>query len=141
MNPVSLVREAMTTQLVTVPPYTSLTDVAACMRDADVGCVLVTSGDILHGVITDRDITIRITAEGLIAGAATAHQAASGSMVTIGPDATICEASALMSAHAVHRLPVVEEGRLIGLLSLSDIAASPHAQEVLVALCGAHANH
>ncbi|WP_377267999.1 CBS domain-containing protein [Peterkaempfera sp. SMS 1(5)a] len=141
MNPALLVREAMATRLVTVPPYTSLTDVAACMRDADVGCVLVASGDTLHGVITDRDITVRITAEGLIAGAATAHQAASGSLVTVGPDASICEASALMCAHAVHRLPVVEEGRLIGLLSLSDIADTPHAQEILVALVCAHANH
>ncbi|WP_055585150.1 CBS domain-containing protein [Streptacidiphilus griseoplanus] len=141
MNPVQLVRELMTTELVTVPPYTSLTDVAACMRDADVGCVLVTSGDTLHGVITDRDITVRVTAEGLIAGATTAHQAASGSLVTVGPDATVCDATLLMCAHALHRLPVVEEGRLVGLLSLSDVAASPHAQEVLVALQCAAANH
>ncbi|MFF4653128.1 CBS domain-containing protein [Streptomyces sp. NPDC001380] len=137
-----LVRDAMTTRLVTVPPYTSLTDVAACMRDADVGCVLVTSDGVLHGVVTDRDITVRITAEGLIAGSATAHQAASGSLVTVGPDATVCEAAELMCAHALHRLPVVDgEGRPVGLISLGDIAGTPHAQEVLVALGRAQANH
>jgi CBS domain-containing protein len=137
-----LVRDVMTTQPVTVPPYTSLTAVAACMRDADVGCILVTSDDdTLHGVITDRDITVRATAEGLIAGSTTAHQAASGNLVTVAPDTTMCAAATLMRAHALHRLPVVDRGRLVGLLSLGDIAATPHAQEVLIALSRAQANH
>ncbi|WP_392838849.1 CBS domain-containing protein [Streptomyces sp. LN500] len=115
----NLVRDAMTSNVVTVPPYTALTSVAACMRDADVGCVLVVTDDTLHGLITDRDITVRVTAEGVIAGSATAHQAASGALVTVTSDTTLCEAAALMCDHALHRLPVVDDGHLVGLLSLS----------------------
>ncbi|WP_246144170.1 CBS domain-containing protein [Actinacidiphila oryziradicis] len=136
-----LVRDAMTTDVVTVPPYTSLTAVAACMRDADVGCVLVATDDVLHGLITDRDIIVRVTAEGLIAGSTTARQAASRALVTVTPDTTLCDATALMRDHALHRLPVVDDGHLVGLLSLGDIAATPHAQEVLIALSNAQANH
>lgn len=136
-----LVRDAMTTRCVTVPPYTSLTAVAACMRDDNVGCVMVTHDGALQGIITDRDITVRITAEGLIAGTTTAQQAASKSLVTVVTDATLCEAAALMCMHNFHRLPVVEQGQLVGLLSLGDICETPHAQEILVALSQAEANH
>jgi CBS domain-containing protein len=136
-----LVRDAMTTRCVTVPPYTSLTAVAACMRDDNVGCVMVTHDGALQGIITDRDITVRITAEGLIAGTTTAQQAASKSLVTVVPGATLCDAAALMCMHNFHRLPVVEQGQLVGLLSLGDICETPHAQEILVALSQAEANH
>ncbi|MGW3728684.1 CBS domain-containing protein [Streptomyces sp. NPDC000851] len=136
-----LVRDAMTTDVVTVEPYTSLTAVAACMREADVGCVLVISDDALHGLVTDRDIAVRVIAEGLIAGSVTALEAASGDLVTVAPDTSLCEASALMRDHALRRLPVVDEGRIVGLLSLGDIASTPHAQEVLIALNNAPANH
>ncbi|MFJ6214929.1 CBS domain-containing protein [Streptomyces sp. NPDC092296] len=135
------VRDLMTTRLVTVPPFTSVTDVAALMRDADVGCVLVTSGDQLHGLITDRDVTVRITAEGELAGEASACEAASGALVTVAPDTSLCDAAALMCARGLRRLPVVEGGRLVGLLSLGDIAGTAHAQEVLTALSRAEANH
>ncbi|MCX5317147.1 CBS domain-containing protein [Streptomyces sp. NBC_00154] len=137
----NLVRDAMTSDVVTVPPYTALTSVAACMRDANVGCVLVVTDDTLHGLIADRDITVRVTAEGVIAGSATAHQAASGALVTVTSDTTLCEAAALMCDHALHRLPVVDDGHLVGLLSLSDIAETAHAREVLIALGNAQANH
>lgn len=120
-----LVRDAMTTRCVTVPPYTSLTSVAACMRDANVGCVMVTHEGALQGIITDRDITVRITAEGLIAGSTTAQQAASKNLVTVAPGATLCEAAALMCMHNFHRLPVVEQARLVGLLSLGTSARHP----------------
>ncbi|WP_346656888.1 CBS domain-containing protein [Streptomyces sp. F001] len=86
-----LVRDAMTTDVVTVEPYTSLTAVAACMREADVGCVLVISDDALHGLVTDRDIAVRVIAEGLIAGSITALEAASGDLVTVTPDTSLCE--------------------------------------------------
>jgi CBS domain-containing protein len=139
--PVHRVRDLMSTRPITVPPYMSLTSVASCMRDADVGCVLVTSGGALHGVVTDRDITVRITAEGGIAGATTALEAASGNLVTVTSDTSVCAAAQLMGAHSVRRLPVVDDGRLVGLLSLGDIAATAHAGEALVALSRAQANH
>jgi CBS domain-containing protein len=136
-----LVGDLMSSAPVTVPPYMSLTSVASCMRDADVGCVLITSDDELHGIVTDRDITVRITAEGTLAGVATALEACSGNLVTMTPDMSVCQAADLMSAHSVRRIPVVEGRRLVGLLSLGDIANTPHAQEVLIALSHTEANH
>ncbi|MEU3188138.1 CBS domain-containing protein [Streptomyces sp. NPDC006923] len=136
-----LVRDLMSTGPVTVPPYTSITSVASCMRDADVGCVLVTSDGALHGILTDRDVTVRIAAEGMIAGSATALSAVSGVPVTVSPDASACEAASLMMTHSVRRLPVVDEGRLVGLITLGDLATTAHAQEVLVALNRAEPNH
>ncbi|MFF2526541.1 CBS domain-containing protein [Streptomyces liangshanensis] len=136
------VRDRMSREPVTVPPYTSLTAVASCMRDSDVGCVFVTSDDDeLHGLVTDRDIAVRITAEGTLAGLATALQACSGDLVTVTPDMSVCDAADLMSAHSVRRIPVVEERRLVGVLTLGDIADTPHAQEVLIALSRTEANH
>ncbi|WP_327236010.1 CBS domain-containing protein [Streptomyces sp. NBC_01317] len=136
-----LVRDRMSREPVTVPPYMSLTAVASCMRDSDVGCVFVTSGDELHGLVTDRDIAVRITAEGTLAGVATALEACSGDLVTVTPGMSVCQAADLMSAHSVRRIPVVEERRLVGVLTLGDIADTPHAQEVLIALSRTEANH
>ncbi|MDX3853344.1 CBS domain-containing protein [Streptomyces sp. AK02-01A] len=136
-----LVRDLMSTGPITVPPYTSITSVASCMRDANVGCVLITSEGALHGILTDRDVTVRIAAEGTIAGAATALSAVSGVPVTVASDVSVCEAACLMMAHSVRRLPVVDEGCLVGLITLGDLASTAHAQEVLVALSRAKPNH
>lgn len=136
------VRELMSTSLVTVPPYMSLTSVASCMRDADVGCVLVTSDEGVHGIVTDRDIVVRVVAEGTIAGPAVALAAVSGDLTTVGPDTSVCEAAETMSAHGLRRLPVVaDDGQLVGLLTLGDLAGTAHAHEVLAALTGSEANH
>lgn len=149
------VRDVMTTRLVAVPPYTSVTAVAAEMRDADVGCVLVIGEDTgrrggagdsghggLHGLITDRDLAVRVLAEGGMAGQMTAREVASGDLVTVSPDATLCRAAELMCARALRRLPVTDEnGRAVGILSLGDMARTPHAQEVLATLTDAYANH
>lgn len=135
------VRELMTTELLSVPPYTSVRAVAAEMRDANVGCVLVIDDGELHGVITDRDLAVRIVAEGGMTGQVTAREVASGALVTVAPGASVCDASELMRAHCVRRLPVVEDGRLVGLVSLGDLAHTPHAQEVLCAMTAARANH
>jgi CBS domain-containing protein len=139
--PAPLVRDLMSSDPITVPPYMSLTSVASCMRDADVGCVLITSDGELHGLVTDRDIAVRITAEGTLAGVATALEACSGDLVTVAPEMSVCQAADLMSAHSVRRIPVVEGRRAVGLLSLGDIAETPHAQEVLIALSRTEANH
>lgn len=135
------VHELMTTELLTVPPYTSVRAVAAEMRDANVGCVLVTDDGVLCGLVTDRDLAVRVLAEGGMAGQATVREVVSGAPVTVSSEASVCDAAELMRVHALRRLPVVDAGRVVGILSLGDIAQTAHAQEVLVALSRAEANH
>ena len=96
---------------------------AKMMRDEDVGLAPIVEGDRLIGTVTDRDIAIRVVAEGKDAEATTVREIASTKLVTIDPQQDLDEALRLMSSHQVRRLPVVEEdGRLVGVVAQADIA-------------------
>jgi CBS domain-containing protein len=92
------------------------------MRDLEVGIVPVVRGGNLHGVITDRDITIRVIAENADMREVKAGEIATPHPVTITPGMDMDEATRLMSEHQVRRLPVVENGHLVGILSLGDVS-------------------
>jgi CBS domain-containing protein len=93
------------------------------MRDEDAGVVPIVEGERLVGVITDRDIAIRVVAEGKDATQTSVGDAASTNLVTIDPQQNLDEALRLMAQHQVRRLPVVEEdGRLIGVVAQADVA-------------------
>lgn len=118
------VREVMTAGVTAVQPQASLTEVAKLMRDHDIGDVLVASGDDVVGVITDRDITVRVVAEGVDPQGVAAETVCSGPPATVAPEDDTAEAVRLMREHAVRRLPVVSEGRPIGVISLGDLAVA-----------------
>ncbi|MER7720957.1 CBS domain-containing protein [Streptomyces flaveolus] len=116
------VRDIMTADPVTVEPQTSVTAVARIMRDQDLGAVLVTDGDRLRGLVTDRDLVIRSVAEGGDPGETTVAGACSDDLVTVRPDDELDRAIRLMREHAVRRVPVVDEGRPVGIVALGDLA-------------------
>lgn len=116
------VREIMTTDVATASPDTTLEEIATMMRDEDTGAIPVVEENELIGVITDRDIVIRCIAEGRKAAEATADDVISENIETVEPDVDVDEAARLMAQKQVRRLPVVENGRLVGMLSLGDIA-------------------
>ncbi|MBL1082361.1 CBS domain-containing protein [Streptomyces actinomycinicus] len=116
------VRDIMTSRLVTVEPQTSVTAVAQRMRDEDIGAVLVTEGDDLRGLVSDRDLVVRALAEGGDLEHRTVAAACSGDLITVTPDEDLDHAVELMREHSVRRLPVVEEGHPVGILSLGDLA-------------------
>ncbi|WP_231567749.1 CBS domain-containing protein [Sinomonas humi] len=93
------------------------------LRDLDVGAlpVLAPDGD-LAGMLTDRDIVIRGIAEGSDARSERVGAIAARPPVTIDPEATIENAIALMEGRRVRRLPVIQEGRLVGILAQADVA-------------------
>jgi CBS domain-containing protein len=116
------VRETMTAEPTTVDRSRSLVDSAQLMRDQDVGSLPVTEEGRLIGVITDRDIVIRVVAEGRDVVSATVGDAYSPDPVTVDPGDDLDEALRLMARHQVRRLPVVEGDRLVGILAQADVA-------------------
>ena len=117
------IRDLMTASPATVEPTTSVVDVARLMRDQDAGSIPIVDGDRLVGTITDRDIAIRVVAEGRDAQKTSVDEVASRDLVTIDPQQDLDEALRLMAQHQVRRLPVVEEdGRLVGILAQADVA-------------------
>jgi len=118
------VRELMTKNPRTVKPDSTAADAAKLMRDEDTGVVPIAEGDgRLVGVVTDRDIAIRIVADGKDPGSTKVTDFASQNLVTIDPQQELDEVLRLMAKHQVRRLPVVEEdGKLVGIVAQADIA-------------------
>ena len=127
------VSEIMTKDPDSVTFGTSIGDVAGLMRDLDVGIIPVVKDGELRGVITDRDITIRVTAAGLGPYEASVQDFLSPNVVTISPDAGVDEARRLMSERQIRRLMVTEDGKedgkLVGVLSIGDIAVKDSSED------------
>ena len=122
------IKDAMTANPRTIEQDGTVVDAARIMRDADTGIVPIVEGERLMGTITDRDITIRVVAEGKSPESTKVVEIASREIVTIDPQQDLDEALGLMARHQVRRLPVVEEdGRLVGIVAQADIAE--HANE------------
>jgi CBS domain-containing protein len=117
------IRELMTTNPRSVESGSSVMEAARIMRDEDAGIVPVVEGEKLIGTVTDRDIAIRVVAEGKSPESTTVGEIASRELVTIDPQQELDEALRLMARHQVRRLPVVEEdGKLVGIVAQADIA-------------------
>jgi CBS domain-containing protein len=115
------VRDVMTPKLVSVQPGDSLATAAQAMRENDVGDLIVLNGEELFGVITDRDIVVRGIAENHDPQTQV-KEIASQQVKTVSPEDAVDDAVEIMKDHAVRRLPVVENGRVVGVVSLGDIA-------------------
>ena len=120
------IQEAMTSNPTTVEPTTTAQEAARTMKSEDVGSLPIVEGQKLVGVITDRDLAIRIIAEAKGVDTPVA-EIASKDVVTIDPQQSLEEAARLMASNQVRRLPVVEEdGKLVGILAQADVAQAGH---------------
>ncbi|MEV0091042.1 CBS domain-containing protein [Streptomyces sp. NPDC050738] len=133
----TLVREVMTAGVAAVRPDASLVEAAQLMRAQDIGNVLVAQGDRLIGILTDRDITLRAVAEGVDPLTVSAEAVCTPLPVYVSPDDEVAAAISLMRKHAVRRLPVVQDGRPLGLVSLGDLARDLEPGSVLGEISGA----
>ena len=117
------IQEVMTPDPVTIEASSPVGHAAKAMRDHDVGAVVVTNGDELRGIVTDRDIVVRALADGhdpmdvRVDDVATERD-----LRTLQPHDPIDDAALAMRDAAVRRLPVVEDGRVVGIVSLGDLA-------------------
>lgn len=122
------IQDIMSTGPASVGASTSVAEAARLMKSDDIGSVPVLEDGKLSGVLTDRDIVLRVVAEGRDPQSVTAGEVASREPVTVDPQQNLDEALRLMAKHQVRRLPVVEEdGRLVGVVAQADVArvASP----------------
>jgi CBS domain-containing protein len=114
-------RDVMSTLLVTVPAEATVAEAAQVMSLQHVGAALIADGDRLHGIFTERDIVRALAAEHDAAGHAVAGWMTPDPF-TLGPDAKIVEARDRMLEEGFRHIPVVEDGRLIGIVSLRDLS-------------------
>lgn len=134
------VRDVMNGDIVTLPRSAPVIDAARRMRDADIGDVLVVDGRKLTGVVTDRDIVVRAIAEGKDPRSTTLADVCSGDVVTVAPDDSIDHAAQVMRERAVRRLPVVEGGTPVGVVSLGDVAIERESSTALADISAAKGN-
>ncbi len=126
---VNSVRDAMTEHPRSIGPSASVVEAARLMRDEHIGSLPITDGDTLVGVITDRDITTRVVAEAADLATTSVGDVYSQNLISVQPDKELEEALQLMARHQVRRLPVVENGRLVGIVAQADIALSLSGDE------------
>ena len=116
------IREAMTSNPASVEPRTTAAEAARTMKSEDVGSLPIVEDGRLVGVVTDRDLAIRILAEDKSTDTPVG-EIASKDVVTVDPQQSLEEAARLMAEHQVRRLPVTEEdGKLVGILAQADVA-------------------
>lgn len=115
------VKDVMTPHPRAIQPTESIRAAARIMREEDTGVVPVVDGERLVAVVTDRDIVVRAIADGASADAPV-RSVATPELVVATPDMSTVEATRLMSQHQVRRLPVVDGDRLVGIVSLGDLA-------------------
>jgi CBS domain-containing protein len=117
------IRDIMTDEVECCTLLDNMYEVALKMKELNVGAIPIVDQDKLIGMITDRDIVIRGVAE-KHPGSSKVGEIMSHDMITVSPDTTSKDAAKLMAEHQIRRLPVVEESKLIGIVSLGDFAIS-----------------
>jgi CBS domain-containing protein len=125
---VTQIRDLMTENPSSCERGTPVAEAAKVMARENVGSVPVVQNGRLVGVVTDRDLVVRVLAEGRDPQSTTVGEIASSELVTLSPDDGLDQALQLLARHQVRRLPVVEGERLVGIVAQADIAR--HADEV-----------
>jgi CBS domain-containing protein len=117
-----LVREIMSKDVKVVRPDTTAQEIVAMMNKFDIGSIIVVQGERPVGIITARDILVRLVEQCLAPGVLTAKQIMTSPLVTISESATIEEAARLMTKKKIKTLPVMDNNKLGGIVTFTDIA-------------------
>lgn len=125
------VKDIMTEGPITLDRDASLVEAARLMRDRGIGDVIVVEGEDAKGIVTDRDIVIRAIAEGADPNTTRLGQVVTSDLTSVAPDDPVERAIELMREKAVRRLPVLDGGKPVGVVSLGDLAIQQDADSVL----------
>ena len=136
------IRDVMTEQdLITVSATDSLTEAARKMRDEDIGDVVVQDDGKVCGILTDRDITVRAVAEGMDPNTTACQRVCSQELTTLSPDDDVDNAVTLMKKKAIRRIPILEDGKLVGIVSMGDLAVERDPNSALAGVSAAAPNN
>ena len=134
------VRDVMSPAPIAVPKTATLVEAAQRMRVADVGDVLVLDDDRACGLITDRDIVVRAIAMNYRPDKTTVDEICSHDLVSVPSDSDIDVANALMRERSVRRIPVIDNGVAVGVVSLGDLAIAKDPGSTLADISAAPPN-
>ncbi|HKX25416.1 MAG TPA: CBS domain-containing protein [Actinomycetota bacterium] len=126
-----LVRHAMTEAPKTASPSMNAADAAALMKQFDVGVIPVVDDDQLLGLVTDRDLVVRVLAERKDPMDVQLSDVVTKTPITVSPDTKLSEARDLMAEHRIRRLPITKADRLVGILSLGDVALADASERAV----------
>jgi CBS domain-containing protein len=135
------IREVMTADPRTVDSGATVADAAREMRDGDVGAVVVVENGAVAGIVTDRDIAVRVVAQGLDPDATRVSDVATMNPVTLTVDQTVDDAIRLVREQDVRRIIVVQDGRPAGIVSLGDLAIERDTDSALADIASEPANN
>lgn len=114
------VREMMKKQILSIDAALTVKDAAKIMEDSGVGCLVVTEKNIPIGIITERDFVTRITSIGK-PSSTQVRKVMSSPLISIGPDESAKKLAEMIKEKNIHKIPVVEENKLIGIVSATDL--------------------
>jgi CBS domain-containing protein len=135
------IRDVMTADPVTIADSSSGLEAAQAMRDADIGDVIVLDdGGQVCGIVTDRDIAVRLVAEGRDPSATKLQEICSRDVAAVSPSDSVGDAVKLMRAKAVRRAPVIQGGEVVGIVSIGDLAVSRDPDSALADISAAPPN-
>jgi CBS domain-containing protein len=135
------VGDIMTKDLSTLESSSTIAEAARLMRDNDTGAIIIADGGDMRGLLTDRDIAVRAIAEGRSPDETTVGEIASTDLVSLEPSSTIGDAVKAMRTANVRRLPVVEGGSPVGIISLGDLAMARDEESALADISSASPNN
>jgi CBS domain-containing protein len=136
-----LIRDVMTPNPITLPAAATAIEAAKAMREGDVGDVVVVDDGHIYGIVTDRDIVVRgLAVDGNLAQTRLG-EICSRELTTVSPTDEVTAAIDLMKHKAIRRLPVVENDRPVGIVSLGDLAVDRDRRSALGEISAAPPNH
>jgi len=131
------VEEIMTTNPRTVNVDDTVLEAAQVMRDNDIGDAIVVEDGQVTGIVTDRDIVVRAVADGRDPQSTAVGEICTTGIQAIEPDASVDDSLRMMREHDIRRLPVVKNGRPVGILSLGDLAVEREPDSTLADISAA----
>ena len=136
------IRDVMTPDPIVLQTTQTVLDAAQAMRDNDIGNVIVgdDAGNVI-GILTDRDIVVRMVAEQRDPSGVTLQEISSIDLATLTPDSSVEEAIRTMEEAAVRRLPVLEDGKAVGIVALGDLAVQSQGERALDDISAATPNN
>jgi len=116
----TFVKDVMRKNVISIDASMTVKDAATMMADTDVGCVVITRGNAPIGILTERDFVKRIVSEEKDLATPLAD-VMSFPLITVEPEDTVWEAAEVMKKNKIHKVPVADQGKLIGIITTTDI--------------------